>query len=490
MRDVSRRQMLRGAGVALALPWLESLAPRAARAQAATARKRYVSMFFPNGAGPYWWPAAPGVGDGWQLSSLLEPLAPLKSQVAVLGNVANTAPWGGHIEPSHGNLCASTFTGVRANGPGNAWSGTSVDQAIAKTIGGATALSSLQLGLSTLDSYTDGNPGQHSRSISWSDPQTPLYKTISPQAVFDRLVGGTPGTAAADPLAGPGKAAVDPLAERRRLLKLSTLDYLKDSTSALQTRLGQGDRARLDKFLTSVRALEKRVAAPPMQVNAPGACAMLPRPTEVYSVGQSAYAAIGGESAPGDKPAAGYDRGVHADLMIDLAVMALQCDMTRVISFMLDDERSDFVYNFLSAREFTPTTSVPSPTPVVIGGYHGLQHCNDIDNRYLTVIHWNVQKLARLASKLAATVEGDGGSILDNTVIMLATGMHGGNHDNSDLPIVVVGGGGGVLKRNVYQRWTTPVQLADVHLTIIQKVFGAADTSFGVSTGIVPELLA
>src|SRR5262249_16728023 len=110
MDRFSRRNMLRGAGVALALPWLETLAPRTARAQAAArARRRYISMFYPHGAVPYYWPSNAGVGDGWQLTSLLEPLAPLKSKMVMLGNMNNYSPWGAHVEPSHGNVCAATW---------------------------------------------------------------------------------------------------------------------------------------------------------------------------------------------------------------------------------------------------------------------------------------------------------------------------------------------------------------------------------------------
>jgi hypothetical protein len=477
MARFSRRQLLRGAGVALALPWLETFAPRTALAQAAAMakRRRYISMFYPHGGVPYYWPAAPGVGDGWQLTSLLEPLAPLKSKVAVLGGVSNYAPWGGHIEPSHGNLCAGTWTCTRGNGPDNAYAGTSVDQAIAKTIGGATALPSLQVGLSTMDSSTDGMPGQHSRSISWADPQTPLYKMISPQAVFDRLVGGGGATPTAS---ANTSTAPDPAAERRRSLRKSSLDYLMESTASLQARLGRSDRTRLDKFLTSVRALEQRASAPAMQVK----CEPMARPSEVYSVGVSA--ATSTEQYVGDKGPEGYDRGHHADLMLDLVAMAIQCDMTRVVSFMIDDERSDFSYNFVPGRRFTATGSTPDPT-VLVTGFHGLQHCNDLDDRWLSIIHWNMQKAAQLASKLDAIKDEDGTTVLDNTVITLASSMDGNNHDTRTLPIILLGSGGGVLKQNVYQRWPAerPPNLADLHLMLMQKVYGCPDATFGVKMG-------
>ncbi|MDB4982196.1 MAG: hypothetical protein JWM82_2948 [Myxococcales bacterium] len=477
MKAVSRRQVLRGAGVALALPWLETFAPGRARAQAAAtaARKRYISMFYPHGAVPYYWPAAAGVGDAWQLTSVLEPLAALKSKMTMLGGVSNYATWGGHIEPSHGNVCAGTWTCTKANGVGNVNAGISVDQAIAKTIGAATPLSSLQVGLSTLDSSTEGLPGQHSRSISWADPQTPLYKIISPQAVFDRLVGG-----GAQPTASANTGgAPDPAAERRRLLRKSSLDYLMESTAGLQARVSGGDRVRLDKFLTSVRALEKRAAEPVMQVG----CVSMPRPNEVYAVGQSA--ATVPEQYAGDKPPAGYDRGHHADLMIDLVAMAIQCDMTRVVSFMLDDERSDFVYDFVPGRKFTATTSELDPT-LVVQGAHGLQHCDVYNDGWLSILRWNMQKGAQLAAKLDAMKEDDGTTVLDNTVITLASSMDTSNHDTVNLPIILLGGGGGVLKQNVYQRWAAEAspQLADLHLMLMQKVYGCPDTTFGKSLGM------
>jgi len=475
MSMFSRRAMLRGTGVALALPWLESLAPRPARAQSAARRKRYISMFYPHGGVPYYYPAAPGVGDGWQLSSILEPLAPVKSKMLFLGGVQNYAPWGGHVEPAHGNLCAALWTCTKANGPMNSYSGISVDQAIARTIGGATPLPSLQVGLSTLNSYTDGNPGQHSRSISWSDPMTPLYKMISPQAVFDRLVGPS---GPAPTAAGNTGATPDPAADRRRALRQSALDYIRGDVASLQARVSRSDRVRLDAFLTSVRNLEQRVAAPAMQVGSAGACSVMPRPTEVYSVDQSNATQL--EQYAGDGPAAGYDRGHHADLMIDLVVMALQCDITRVVSFMVDDERSDFVYSFVPGRQFTATTSTLDPS-YSVAGFHGLQHCDQYAAGWLTILRWIMAQGAALASKLDALPEGDGTTVLDNTVLMLASDMHGGSHDARDIPIILLGGGGGVLKQDVYQRWApeTQTEVADLHLMLMQKVYGCPDTSFG-----------
>src|SRR5262249_23878256 len=159
--------------------------------------------------------------------------------------------------------------------------------------------------------------------------------------------------------------------------------------------------------------------------------------------------------------------------MIDLIVMAIQCDITRVVSFMVDDERSDFVYSFVPGRRFTATASTLDPS-YVVQGFHGLQHCDQFMPGWLTIPRWIMEEGAQLATKLDAIRESDGSTVLDNTVIMLASGMHGGGHDTRDLPIILLGGGGGVLKQNVYQRWddANAPQVADLHLMLMQKVYG------------------
>ncbi|HET9931804.1 MAG TPA: DUF1552 domain-containing protein [Polyangiaceae bacterium] len=462
----NRRQFLRGAGIALTLPWLETLAHKEAKAE--TPRiQRYVMLYFSNGTADFWRPASAGAGDAWALSPILEPLGKVKRYVSVLTNVSNYAPFGGHVEPSHSNLGAATWTCVKPSGQNNANSGISVDQVIANRIGSATRLPSLQVGLSTLDSYTDGLPGQHSRSMSWSSASQPLYKMVSPQAVFDRLVADSP----------TGGGMDDAVAARRRALKQSALDYVKDSASDLQKKLSKSDRDRLEQFLTATRSLEKRVAdfAPAPVANA---CAMRSRPTEVYAVGNT-----------GD----GYNRGVHSKLMIDLVTMAIRCDMTRVVSFMLDDARSDFVYDFLKERKFTDTGSTEGTGTV--GGYHGLQHAGDRNNGFATIGYWNAQQAAELAAALMAIDDGNGSNALDNTVIAFASGMKGGNHDAGELPIALIGGGGKttsgtLLKTNQHVVFPNETRLADVHLTILQRVFGCPEPSFGASSGVLPALLS
>ncbi|MEA2699273.1 MAG: hypothetical protein QOI66_3544 [Myxococcales bacterium] len=475
-KNWTRRQVLKGAGVALSLPVLETFLPDGAKARAATAatKKRYFSVYFPNGTADFWTPS--GVGATYTLSPILQPLEPNKAHATVLGNVGNYSPWNGHIEPSHGHNCASAWTGVAANGPGSANNSISIDQAIGDQIiasnGGKmpTPLHSLPMGLSTLDSSPDGIPGQHSRSISWKAADQPLYKIVSPQKVFDTLVGGgvtmTPST-----------SMPDPNAEKRRALNKSSLDYVLASSADLQKKLSTSDRAKLDQFMTSVRTLENRVSDPTMPVPVTG-CTPLARPSQIYGVGMTP---------------ANYNRGAHATLMIDLAVMAIQCDITRVVSFMLDDARSDFVYNFINERTFTATGSTPTNKP--LGGYHNLQHAGNTNSGFATCGWWMVDRLNELTTKLAAVSDGADGTAIDNTVIHFMSGMHGGNHDSQNLPLVLVGSGGKVLKTGQYIKFPSVVNLQDVHLTILQKVFGSPLTTWGkpmsmYKSGIVPDLLA
>jgi hypothetical protein len=478
----TRRQVLRGAGVALALPWLETFAPRTARAQTAAARRRFVTMYFSNGTAAFWTPTGSGAADAWQLSPIMEPLAPSKAKLLAMSNVSNTTPFvtdkdptGTHPTGSHGALSASTWTAAIPVGMNN---GISIDQVVANNIAAGpnpTTLHSLQVGLSTVDSFTDGLAPPHSRSMSWKSASEPLYKVVNPQAVFDRLMGA--GVGAAPPSAmGNVSPTPDPAAERRRALRQSALDYIIQSSQALQTRLGASDRVRVDQFLSSVRALEVRVQKSGMPAAAQTPASCKPTTRASYSV------------AVGMTPA-NYSRADHANLMTDLVVMALQCDITRVASYMLDDARSEFVYKFLVPRAFTAAGSTPGTS----GGcdqYHALQHAGETNNQFATIGWWMAQKANDLASKLAAVSEGAAGSMLDNTVIMFASGMHGSNHKGIDIPVALIGNGGGVLKQDTYVPFATEQQMANLHLTVAQKVFGCKETSFGSSTGIIPEILA
>jgi hypothetical protein len=487
----TRRQVLKGAGVALSVPWLETFETRRAQAQTASVR-RYVSFYWPLGtADGYLW-GATGAGASMTLAPILQPLQPNISKIMPLGGVGDYSPWNGHVEPAHGNNCATSWTGVKANGPMLANSSISIDQAIANQIvtshGGRspTPLASLQVGLSTLDSYTDGLPGAHSRSISWQDAASPLYKLISPQDVFDTLVaGGLPQIGNVTVPMTP-----DPVAARRAALKKSALDYITASATSLQMQVSKSDGARLGRFLASVRDLETRVAATPVLPQAGLGCSPIMRPSQTAVVNQPYQP--------------GFDRGMHSTLMIDLVAMAFQCDMTRVVSFMLDDARSDFVYDFLTMRAFSMTGSKPSVGAVT--GYHGLNQGGDQNDGFATITWWIMSQLNDMITKISAINEG-GGTAFDNTIIYAGSGIHGGNCDGLNVPVVIAGTGGGAIKTGqalhlgggstvTGNKAELGKNLQDIHLTILNQVFGATRAEFGVSMsnyksqGVLTELLA
>jgi hypothetical protein len=479
----TRRQVLKGAGVALSVPWLETFAPRTARAQAAAVKKRYVMLYFPNGSAEFWHPSGSGSGAGWTLSPILAPLMPLKKYVTVVQGVGYTLNLQ-KCNPSHGQLGQAIQTCTQPDlTPSIARAGVSMDQLIANALTAdpatKTTFPSLQVGLATMQSYTDGTHPANSRSISWSSPTNPLYKVINPQAVFDRLVG--PANMAAGNAAPP-----DPLAERRRLLKKSALDYIIESTQGLQTRLSKGDVARLDLFLTSARNLENRVVN--VSTTLTQGCKVVTRPPLAYNTDNFVSSGAG-------MVMAGYDRNAHATVMTDLMVMSLQCDLTRVITYMLDDARSDFPYIFLKLRNFTTTGSTLATASVSNGnissglsGFHGLQHAGDTNDGFATINYWLSEKAADFATKLMNSQEGDK-NILDSTTIHYGSGMHGGNHQGVDIPLALIGGHGGALKTDTYVNYPQSQLLQNIHLTIMQKVFGMNATAFAGSTGIAPEIV-
>jgi hypothetical protein len=204
-----------------------------------------------------------------------------------------------------------------------------------------------------------------------------------------------------------------------------------------------------------------------------------------------------------------YSRETHMNLMIQLVTMAFACDLTRTVTFMMDDSRSEYVYNHVPKRAFnTPAAGTMQPPytlstikPTTGGGgpcgnYHGAQHGDP--EEFSSIIWWMSLKANQMVQSLAALKEGTG-TVMDNTVIHFGSGMNGGNHDGLNIPTVLLGSGGGVIKQNAFMALTgdapgTGARLANLHLTLIQKVFGSPATSFGnttgpASTGVIPAIL-
>jgi hypothetical protein len=479
-RYLSRRLVLRGAGVAITLPWLESLLlPSVAKAQAAGAAKRYIPIFLPNGASDNWKPTGAGSGGAWQLSPVLDVFAELKAKMQVITNLENGSSFNtdssNSVEPSHGRqpgawlTCTSPDVAKDQLKVAEA-NGISIDQQMAQhaVFKDKTPLASLQVGLSTVESYCDGRPCSNSRSISWSAPTTPMYKQVDPLQVFNKIVGVIQTE-------GNGPTPPDPEMQKRYARNKSVLDAVLESATRTQAKLGKGDKMRIDEFLTSVRAIEKKATGASAGMGGV-ACSAIAQPNMATVL----------PTGPKQNTAT-YNKGTHADVMNDLIVMALQCDATRIISYMLEDERSEFTYDHVKVRTFTATGSTEGNGTCPEyhgGGQHGSQ------DAFASITRWNAGKVAELAKKLDALKEADGSSILDNTVIFFGGAMHGSNHKCNELPTALIGGGKLGLKQDNHVSFTSR-PLRDLHFTLLNHAFGIQVADFGnMQAKIPPQMMA
>ena len=437
-RALPRRTFLRGLGVTIALPLLDAMIPSLtaeARTAAAPARLRRLGyVFMPMGCDASRWALKGDTLD--QLSPTLEPLAPVKQHVAVVSGMElkNAYP-GTHATSNAAFLSAAT---ARRTESSDYYLGTTADQIAAQQIGQATQLPSLELSmdlLSTVGQCDNGYACVYQNNLSWSSPTTPLPAEAHPRIVFERLF-GEGGTAA----------------ERRASLqrRASLLDSVTGEIQRLKSSLGPADQAKVGQYLDTVREVERRIQ------RAEAAAAQNPLPDLDRPVGV---------------PAAYAD---HARLMFDLQLLALQGDVTRVITFQLARETSNRTY---------PEIGVPEP-------HHPLTHHGGDPEKIAKVAKINrfhVSLFAEFLQKLAATPEA-GGSLLDHVLYLYGSGMGNPNvHDHTNLPIIVAGGAAGRMRGGRHLRYDGSAPLANLHLTLLDKV-GVRLESFADSKGKVDEL--
>jgi hypothetical protein len=525
-RLFNRRNVLRGAGVCLALPWLESLAPRGASAQAASTPKRYVPIFFPCGAAAQWWENAPAfgssvTGDQFVLSTVHAPLAALKSKLLILSRLGNYSWNGGsyHVDPaSHARCPAALLTCVDADKlasaagmqlPSAVINGVTADQVIVQkgNFSQLTPVASLQVGLGSFPGAFDGRSYSYNQVMSWKSEREPLKRQINPKAVFDAMV-----TAGAKDSAGTVDPAVDaleafntitggkpvgnvddPAVKQRLALKKSVLDAVLENANGLKPRLGRADQMTLDQFTSSFRDIEKQVTG----VAAPlsSGCKVATAPSAVPEPPGSMQGLNQGQM--------GYDRAAHAQVMNDLIVMALQCDVTRIITYMLDDSRSEFNYTFIPDEDkvFGSIGGIDNfhggcqhgpgsiPTTATNGVYGGTSN-----GGFATVTRWWVRQVADLAAKLDAIREGDG-TLLDHTLLHMASDMRTHDHTAFDLPMLLLGGKGFIKQDGHIALAANPSdrQARDLYYTIQKQYFGLDVASFGDGNGpnaLLEEILA
>jgi hypothetical protein len=433
--ELSRRALLRGAGAAIAMPFLEAMVPHGTRGalfatELPPAPQRLVFYYVPNGMHMAdWRPAESGPLD--VLPPTLEPLAAHTSRLLVLSNLANRnaidSVAGDHARGTGAFLTARLPT--RADGDG-VYNGISADQVVANGLAGATPFASLQLGMeggSSLGDCDSGYSCAYSRNISWASPTTPLPKLTSPSVLFERLFGG------ADPALSAQEVA------RRRRNQLSILDHVLEDATRLHARLGASDRARLDEYLTSVRSVEETMTA----LERESACGTVEIPPD-YAVDVPAYSRV----------------------MNDLMVLALQCDLTRVVTFMLGNGGSNRTYPWLG----------------VTGAHHEISHHQDIPenfDRLRLINRWEVEQLAHLLGSLESAIEPDGGSLLDRTLVFFSSEISDGNrHNHNDLPVLLAGGGGGITTGGRHVAYGEERPIANLFVSLINAA-GVPVDSFG-----------
>jgi hypothetical protein len=432
-RRISRRTLLQGAGVAMALPWLESLpvwgAEQAADDGLAPFPKRFAALFMGNGISPdHWW--AQGSGDAMELGKSLAPLTPFKSRLNVISGLFNKQATGVGIHPGQtGNILsgAALQKGAVLRG------GMSMDQAIANHFADETEQPSLVLGCEQpITGYHETNFSMaYSSHISWQDAASPVPMEVYPSLAFDSLF--------------------DNQGSRRTQ---SILDRVKDHAAHLQRQVSRADQRKLDEYLASVREVEKRV-------------------TRTRDSREKAATRARDRNLPTlalPRPDNGLPEDIreHMRLMCDIVALAFQTDKTRVATLLLCRDLSGLFYPFLDVRL----------------AHHPASH-DEHSEGYERITRYYVEQLAHLAGRLAAMPEGEA-TVLDNSCLMFLSNMWAGSqHDSTKLPLVLVGGLGGSLPTGRVLDYRTRGddgrKLCALHLALLHRMglplkkFGDAD---------------
>ncbi len=443
-KALSRRTVLRGAGVALGLPWLEAMVPSAlADSRPANAKSpvRMAVLYMANGVNTSQW-TPQGQGRDFQLSPTLQPLHDLKDELLVMSNLWNAAAntGDGHYAKESSLLTCTTITktlGVDIN-----IHGPSMDQVAAQRVGGETPLPSLELGIEPESTGVDANVGYtrvYGCHISWSGPTTPLARETNPRSVYRRLF------RAASP------------AESSARQDLLLLDRVLEQSRKVRSKLGAGDQVRVDEYLSTIRSLETRMqrASDPKRVWKP-------------------LARVDSVPEPVENPA---NHAEHVRLMLDLIALSFQSDTTRIGTFMFGNAVSGVNFRFLEG---------------VTDSHHEISHhSNDAEKlrQYAVINRWDVEQYGYLLRKLRDMKEGDR-SLLDNSMILFGSALSDGNkHDPHRLPLVLAGRGGGRIAAGQHLVYGEDAPAANLYVSMLDA-FGTPVERFGDSTGPLAGVLS
>jgi hypothetical protein len=437
-KHIPRRTFLRGVGVTLALPLLDSMVPAQTplRKTAASPVRRFVGIWHPHGAAPgYWSPLQEGAD--FDFSFITKPLEPFRDRVVLISGLDMTDAMATTEEPGGDHARGAVLlsgTRPRRNAV-SPYLGVTVDQLIAQKYGQDTILSSIQLGVEDVGNFGNCNWGYscaYTNSISWISPTQPLPTEVNPRVAFERLF-------------GDGASPEERLTGRKQ--NASILDSVTYELASFKKDLGAGDRTRLDTYLENIRELERRI-----------------------KIAMSKTVSEPSGEIPFGLP---DSKHVHFRLMYDLMALAFEGDITRSATMMLGRD--------LSGTSF--------PESGFTGGWHGTSHHGDKpDNiaNYAKMNRYHVQNLAYFVEKLKKIPDGDG-SVLDHVLIYKGSNMGNSHrHAHEKVPVILVGGIDGTFKGNRHIVFPDNTQRASNMLLSILHKYGIERDSFGSSTGPLP----
>ena len=433
-KSLPRRTLLRGLGATLALPFLDAMVPAFSLRGRAAARPvhRFQTFYVPNGmAMEHWLPK--GEGEAFALSPILEPLQPYRQQLLVLSGIK--ANWN-YI---HAGASGSFLTGTTRGGRNEIEivADVSIDQLLARHFAAETQVPSLELSMdapANAGACTGNLSCVYTHTLSWRSPTQPLPMEWNPRAVFERLFGDSGST--------DRKAREARLRQRK-----SILDSVAEKLASIKSDLGAGDRTKVDEYVDAVRDVERRI----------------------QKAEEQSDVALPAVEQPQGAPPVFED---HLALMLDLQLLALQSDLTRVMTFMMGKEQS--------ARPY-PQIGVPE-------AHHPLSHHNDIPEliAHMSKINrYHVELFSKYLAKLRATPDGDG-TLLDHVTILYGSGISNSTrHSGDNLPLLVVGGGSGTLKGGRHLAYSNQPTMANLLVTLMDKM-GTPVEKIGGSTGKLP----
>lgn len=436
---LSRRTILRGAGVSLGLPWLEAMA--ATGDSTGKPPIRMAALYMPNGVNPWHWKPE-GTGRDFQLSTTLKPLEDLKSQITVMTNLWNENSKGGdgHYVKEAAWLTCQTIKKTPGEDIAN---GVSVDQLAAQRIAGQTPLPSLELGVTPVAVGVDAVVGYtrvYGSHIAWSSPTTPLARELNPKSVYERLF----------------RAASGPQGNEAKMDAL-LLDRVLGDAKKLRSQVGTADRVRLDEYLSVMRSLEERVQ----------------RASNSKERTWKPRAAMDPKAIPTERPA---DHAEHVRLMMDMIATAFQTDTTRIATFMFGNAVSNVSFRFLEG---------------VSAGHHDVSHHQKNEDKlrqYERISRWHVEQYAYLLRRLQSMKEGES-TVLDNSMILFGSALSDGDrHSPRNLPLVLGGNAGGRIDAGQHLVYAEDSPMANLYVSMLDA-FGTPVERFADSTGPLKGLL-